>query len=99
VGEGERAELEAMSNQFNLRLLFAMQGSGEYLSAIRVNILDARGATILTAESKGPWFFAQLAPGDYTVETSVPGQAQQQSQRQSVHIEHSGQSRLDFRWR
>ena len=96
VGEGERAELEAMSNQFNLRLLFAMQGSGEYLSAIRVNILDARGATILSAESKGPWFFAQLAPGDYTVETSVPGQAQQQSQRQTVHIKHSGQSRLDF---
>ena len=96
VGEGERTELEALSNQFNLRLLFAMQGSGEYLSAIRVNILDAHGATILTAESKGPWFFAQLAPGDYTVETSIPGQAQQQSQRQSVHIEHSGQSRLDF---
>ena len=96
MGEGERTELEALSNQFNLRLLFAMQGSGEYLSAIRVNILDAHGATILTAESKGPWFFAQLAPGDYTVETSIPGQAQQQSQRQTVHIKHSGQSRLDF---
>ena len=99
VGEGERAELDALSNQFNLRLLFAMQGSGEYLSAVRVNILDARGETVLTAESKGPWFFAQLAPGDYTVEASVPDQAQQQPKRQTVHIEGSGQSRLDFRWR
>lgn len=99
VGEGERAALDAQSNQFNLRLLFAMQGSGEYLSAVRVNILDARGETILTAESKGPWFFAQLAPGDYTVEASVPGQAQQQPQRQTVHIQGSGQTRLDFRWR
>lgn len=98
VGEGERAELDALSNQFNLRLLFAMQGSGEYLSAVRVNILDARGGTILTAESKGPWFFAQLAPGDYTVEASTPDQAQQ-PQRQKVHIEGSRQSRLDFRWR
>jgi len=98
VGEGERAELDAQSNQFNLRLLFAMQGSGEYLSAVRVNILDARGETVLTAESKGPWFFAQLAPGDYTVEASVPGQAQQ-PQRQTAHIQGSGQSRLDFRWR
>jgi hypothetical protein len=99
VGEGERAELDALSDQFNLRLLFAMQGSGEYLSAVRVNILDARGGTILTAESKGPWFFAQLAPGDYTVEASVTDQAQGQPQRQKVHIESSGQSRLDFRWR
>ncbi len=99
VGEGERAALDAQSNQFNLRLLFAMQGSGEYLSAVRVNILDARGETVLTAESKGPWFFAQLAPGDYTVEASVPGQAQQQPQRQTVYIQGSGQTRLDFRWR
>jgi hypothetical protein len=99
VGEGERAELEALSHQFNLRLLFAMQGSGEYLSAVRVNILDPRGETVLTAESKGPWFFAQLAPGDYTVEASIPGPAQQQPQRQKTHIEGSGQSRLDFRWR
>ena len=99
VGEGERAELDALSNQFNLRVLFAMQSSGEYLSAVRVNILDARGETVLTAESKGPWFFAQLAPGDYTVEASVPGEAQRQPQRQTVHIEGSSQSRLDFRWR
>ncbi len=98
VGEGERAELEALSHQFNLRL-FAMQGSGEYLSAVRVNILDARRETVLTAESKGPWFFAQLAPGDYTVEASVPNEAQRQPQRQTVHIEGLSQSRLDFRWR
>ena len=42
VGDSERTELDAMSHQYNLRLLFAMQGSGEYLSAVRVNILDAR---------------------------------------------------------
>ncbi len=99
VGEGERTELNALSSQFNLRLLFAMQDSGEYLSAVRVNIQDARGGTILSAESKGPWFFAQLAPGDYTVEASATDQASRQPQRQTVHIEGSGQSRLDFRWR
>lgn len=98
VGERERAELDALSDQFNLRLQFAIQDSGEYLSAVRVNILDARAATVLTAESKGPWFFAQLAPGDYTVEASLPDHTQQ-PQRQEAHIESSGQSRLDFRWR
>ncbi|MFZ1829509.1 MAG: carboxypeptidase-like regulatory domain-containing protein [Candidatus Competibacteraceae bacterium] len=99
VGESERAELNARSSQFNLRLLFAMQGSGEYLSAIRVNILDTHGGAILTADSKGPWFLAQLAPGDYAVEVNVPGQTGQQPQRQTVHIGGSGQSRLDFYWR
>jgi hypothetical protein len=99
VGEDERAELDALSNQYNLRLLFAMQGSGEYLAAVRVNILDAHGGTVLTAQSRGPWFFAQLPSGDYVVDVSTPGQGLQQPQRQEVHIGDSGQSRLDFRWR
>jgi hypothetical protein len=99
VGEDERAELDALSNQYNLRLLFAMQGSGEYLAAVRVNILDAHGGTVLTAQSRGPWFFTQLPPGDYVVDASTPGQGLQQPQRQEVHIGDSGQSRLDFRWR
>lgn len=98
VGESERTELNAQSPQFNLRLMFAMQGSGNYLSAVRVSILDARGEKILVTESKGPWFLAQLPPGDYTVEASVPGQ-DQQPQRQTVHIKDSSQSRLDFYWR
>jgi len=99
VGDSERTELDALSHQYNLRLLFAMQGSGEYLSAVRVNILDARGGTVLTAESQGPWFFTQLPPGNYVVDVSTPGQGLQQPQRQEVHIGDSGQSRLDFRWR
>jgi hypothetical protein len=98
VGESERIELNALSNQFNLRLMFAMQGSGEYLSAVRVNILDTHGGSILNTEAKGPWLLAQLASGDYTVEASVPSQVQQ-PQRQTVHIESSHQSRLDFYWR
>lgn len=95
IGEGERAELNALSNQFNLRLLFAMQGSGNYLADIRVNILDSRGEVALSAESNGPWFFAQLPPGTYTIEVSIPDQLQ----RQTVRIEGSRQSQLNFYWR
>ena len=98
VGDDERAELDALSNQYNLRLLFAMQGSGEYLAAVRVNILDAHGGTVLTAESRGPWFFTQLPAGDYIVDVSTPGQGLQEPQRQTAHVGGAGQSRLDFRW-
>ena len=98
VGEGERAELDALSNQYNLRLLFAKQDSGEYLSAVQVNTLDAQGGTVLTAESSGPWFFTLLPAGDYLVDVSTPSQGLQEPQRQTVHIGGSVQSRRDFRW-
>ena len=94
VSEDERAELETLSGQFNLRLLFAMQGSGNYLADVRVRILDPSGAVVLSAEAKGPWFFAQLPPDTYTVEVSTPDQ----SQRQTLRIDQQ-QSRLNFYWR
>jgi len=98
VGEDELAEINALSGQFNLRLLFAMQGSGDYLADVRVKVVDSRGAVVLNATSNGPLLLTQLPPGTYTVEASL-GQAQQQPQRQTAHIEGSRQSRLDFYWR
>jgi len=94
VGEGERAELNALSSQFNLRLMFAMQG-GDYLSEVQVKALNASGGTILSAKSKGPWFFAQLPPGTYTIEASTPDQPQ----RQTARIEGNRQTQLNFYWR
>jgi hypothetical protein len=99
VGEDERTTLDALANQFNLHLMFARQGSGEYFAAVRVNILDTHGATVLTAESRGPWLFAQLPSGDYVVEASPPDQANLQPQRQTVHVDGSHKSKMDFYWR
>ena len=98
VAEDERTELKTLSNQFNLRLQFAMQGSGDYLSAVDVNIRDANGGTILSTKSKGPWLFAQLEHGNYSVEVSSNDHVQQQPSRQSVQIDGSHQHRLDFYW-
>ncbi len=100
IGESERAELEGLSSQFNLRLLFATEGSGEYLSSVKVNILDTRGDPILTAQSKGPWFFAQLPAGDYSVDVTPTGlRGQDETQRKTFKLDGSGQSRLDFYWK
>lgn len=95
VGEGERAELNALSSRFNLRLLFAMQGSGSYVADVRVNVLDGRGGLALTAQSKGPWFLIDLPPGTYTVEAETMGQAQ----RQTARLDGARQTRLNFYWR
>ncbi len=94
VGAGERDELRAMSDQFNLQVMSAMQGGGEYLADVGIKIMDSKGATVLSATSKGPYFLAQLPPGSYTVEVS----AKDQSQKQAAQVGKS-QAQLNFYWR
>ncbi|HSO81549.1 carboxypeptidase regulatory-like domain-containing protein, partial [Thiocapsa sp.] len=45
IGASEREAMEQVKSQYNLRLLFAVAGSGAYLSNIRVQIQDAAGPT------------------------------------------------------
>lgn len=94
VGLSEREELSALSPQFNLRLMFAIHGAGNYLADVGVRILGSGGAVVLDAKSEGPHFLAQLPPGRYTVEVS----ARDQTQRQTAQIS-TRQTRLNFYWR
>ena len=99
IGASERGELDAMANQFNLHLMFATAGSGEYLSSVQVNILDKRSGPVLTAMSKGPLFYAQLPAGNYSVEVTPTGlRGHDATQRKTIQLDGSGQSRLDFYW-
>lgn len=99
VGASERAELDAMASQFNLRLMFATAGSGEYLSSVQVNIQDTRSGPVLTAMSKGPLFYAQLPAGNYNVEVTPAGlRGHDATQRKAFQLDGSGQARLDFYW-
>lgn len=81
VGESEREELRAMSDQFNVRVMSAMQSGGEYLADVQVKILNSHGATVLSAISKGPYFLAQLPAGSYTVEATAQDQSQKNQRK------------------
>ncbi len=94
IGLSEREELSALSSQFNLRLMFAIHGAGNYLADVRVRILGAGGAVVLDATSEGPYFLTQLPPGSYTVEAGTRDQIQRQTARIGA-----GQTRLNFFWR
>ncbi|MFO1424519.1 MAG: carboxypeptidase-like regulatory domain-containing protein [Candidatus Competibacteraceae bacterium] len=94
IGLSGRDEVRALSLQFNLQLMFAMQGSGNYLAGAQVRILNSHGVVVLDATSEGPYFLAQLPPGNYTVEVSALGQTQRQTARIGQQ-----QSRLSFFWR
>lgn len=99
VGESERSELDALASEFNLHLMFATQNSGEYLSAVQVKILDANNRPLLTALSKGPWFYAQLPPGHYTVEATPTGhRGEGETQRKALNLDGSSRSKMDFYW-
>ncbi|SDY17280.1 hypothetical protein SAMN05421644_13518 [Allochromatium warmingii] len=94
IGVSEREELQAMKSQFNLRLLFAVTGSGSYLADVRVRIDDAAGGIRLDALSEGPWFYAKLTPGRYILQITSAGQVQ----RREVSIPASGALEQAFYW-
>lgn len=73
IGEDDRAAMEQKSSEYNLRLAFAWKGSGAYLSQVRVVIRNAQGATVLDTVTAGPWLFARLPQGEFTVEATDEG--------------------------
>ena len=86
--------MEAVKSQYNLRLLFAVAGSGAYLSNIRVEIDDATGPNLLTTVTVGPWFYASLSPGDYVLRVAHAGQ----SQTRKISIPSTGAVNEAFYW-
>nr|WP_093192001.1 hypothetical protein [Thiocapsa sp. KS1] len=94
IGESEREAMEQVKDQYNLRLLFAVAGSGSYLSNIRVEIQDAAGPTLLTTVTVGPWLYANLTPGDYELRVEHAGRLQVRP----VRVPPSGASSEAFYW-
>ena len=94
IGVSERTEMQEVKSRFNLRLLFAVAGSGSYLADVRVRIDDAAGPTLLEAVSQGPWFYASLAPGRYVLRVDNAGQIQ----TRDIEIPATGAVEQAFYW-
>ena len=95
VGEQELQQIRQMQGLYNLRLLFAMQGSGQYLAGIPVTIADARGTTLVSTTAEGPYFFAKLRPGRYKITAEHDGQAQ----TRTISVPASGAASQSFYWK
>ena len=73
VGLGERNELQAQREGYNLWVTTAAR-SGVYLANADVRITDqATGRVVLQGTINGPWLFADLPPGRYSVQATPPG--------------------------
>jgi len=93
IGLEERAYItNTLAADYNLKLELAAS-NGDYVSDVDVQIRDAGGRTVLHTTAQGPWLFARLSPGRYTVEAMAEGRGS----TKSVAIGTAGTSRLVFR--
>ncbi len=93
-GIGEDDPVAELAATYNLHMVFAVRGSGEYLADIKVRIDDAKGKLILDVNSPGPIFFARLPAGSYRVSANYGDKAQ----RKSVTVQERGRRDLYFYW-
>ncbi len=93
IGLGEREQMEQMEQNYNLKLIFAVQ-QGNFLSGVHVTITDKSGKTLLNAVSDGPWFFVKVPAGTYTVAATNQGQTISKAARVGA----SGRTPVSFVW-
>ena len=74
IGDEEVEQLKASEHQYNLHLLMTSE-RGAFISDVDVNITDASGHTIVSAPGSGPYFYALLPQGKYTVQLSEGSQS------------------------
>jgi hypothetical protein len=94
VGGDERSAMQAIRADYNLSLLFSLQGSGEYLSEVQVNITDSKGDTLLETVADGPMLLTKLKPGRYTVTVELNGQVA----HRKATVFGNGRTSLSFIW-
>jgi hypothetical protein len=85
VGYSELQSLNDERKGYSFWLTTAAKGSGAYLAAVRVRIIDSKtNLPMLDHTMDGPWLFAALPSGRYGIEASyrqAPGQAVQVVQK------------------
>lgn len=74
VGVEEMAGIRAAAKDYNLKLMFAQKGAGNYVADVRVLIENSKNEKFIDADSTGPWLLANLPAGRYRVTVEMNGQ-------------------------
>jgi hypothetical protein len=75
VGDDSSDRMASMSREYNLKLMFTLN-EGNYLSDVNVAVTDARGNKVIDDVANGPFLFAKLPAGQYTVTATHEGKSQ-----------------------
>jgi hypothetical protein len=93
IGVDARDELAAKARDYNMKLVFALS-SREYVSDVDVEITNSAGSTVASHRTQGPWMYAKLPPGDYTVRATFNGN----TLTKKVSVGQQGQKVVNFLW-
>jgi len=70
VSEEERDAMRGEAGQYNIWLAFVERDTGNYVTGVKVSVIDDKGNAVVDTVADGPWLLAQVPPGRYTVRTS-----------------------------
>lgn len=87
IGDEETAQLKSQIGRYNLQIMLSAP-NGEYISDVRVRILDTAGTALLDVADAGPYLYAHLPAGEYTLETY--NRADPTPQTKTIHIAAKG---------
>jgi len=95
VGLDEREALmqEAKQEGYNLKVV-ATATDGAYLAGITVRIADTKDVEVLQAAMDGPWLYAKLPAGRYTLSADDGSK----TLKRTVDVPAKGTREVVFRW-
>ena len=94
VGQEEQSAMRAQRADYNLLLTFATRQSGAYRSDVQLDIVDAKGATLVSAANTGPMFYARLPNGTYRISAAAGGKVF----KRSVKIGGAAPKEMTLHW-
>ena len=95
VGKTERSLIKKLSNDYNIKVVFTAVPYKKYLSDVEVNILNEQGQKLVKVISKGPYLYAKIPPGIFTIQAAYQGKIKKYHH---VEVTKRGKKTLYFSW-
>jgi len=74
IGDEELEQIKASEHDYNLHILMSATG-GAFVSDVDLRLTDATGKELVSIQGAGPYFYAKLPAGSYTVELNDSGES------------------------
>ena len=80
VGDDEAQAIKSMAANYPVEMLFVAKGNpNQYLANVKVLVTDKSGNVVLDTTTRGPFLFAKLPPGRYSVSAEAEGGVKKQN--------------------
>jgi hypothetical protein len=70
VGSTEMETIDGERIRYDLSILAAARGSGDFLADVHIRITDSHDRSLLDTVMDGPWLLVDLPPGRYEIDAT-----------------------------